>query len=416
MPCCLRDQKGDLICGDWIHYILDCLPETLAAHVTPYYRALREKGYAYFKSDSIRHLIYDGLQEAVRLGVLEPEDARERFRAYLEAARAGIGPDAYYLSCWGVLAQSIGVCDAMRVATDANPSWGAYSMQLRETARWFFAQRVLFTVDPDHVCARGEPAWVRMMLSLVCLSGGLLMISDKPQDYDENRLNLIRKTMPALAVRAAETGPVDYTTPACPRQSKTLPLDEAARRMAHIAPDDDIAPFSSLWCIHFEENGRQWAVVERAAVVPLRDASIALEALSLDPARRYCAFDFWAQEASILEQGALPLHALSLGDAQVVALTDITDGAPRLVGSDRHVSADAVSVLRAGAEDGGFALELSGFDGLTVRYTLYAPVRRAAVRSNEGCAAKIEPKDDWLVLSVSFHAPRAQILLHWEGM
>lgn len=416
MPCCLRDQKGDLICGDWIHYILDCLPETLAAHVTPYYRALREKGYAYFKSDSIRHLIYDGLQEAVRLGVLEPEDARERFRAYLEAARAGIGPDAYYLSCWGVLAQSIGVCDAMRVATDANPSWGAYSMQLRETARWFFAQRVLFTVDPDHVCARSEPAWVRMMLSLVCLSGGLLMISDKPQDYDENRLNLIRKTMPALAVRAAETGPVDYTTPACPRQSKTLPLDEAARRMAHIAPDDDIAPFSSLWCIHFEENGRQWAVVERAAVVPLRDASIALEALSLDPARRYCAFDFWAQEASILEQGALPLRALSLGDAQVVALTDITDGAPRLVGSDRHVSADAVSVLRAGAEDGGFALELSGFDGLTVRYTLYAPVRRAAVRSNEGCAAKIEPKGDWLVLSVSFHAPRAQILLHWEGM
>ena len=86
------------------------------------------------------------------------------------------------------------------------------------------------------------------------------------------------------------------------------------------------------------------------------------------------------------------------------------------MGSDRHVSADAVSVLRAGAEDGGFALELSGFDGLTVRYTLYAPVRRAAVRSNEGCAAKIEPKGDWLVLSVSFHAPRAQILLHWEGM
>ena len=30
--------------------------------------------------------IYDGLQEAVRLGILEPEDARARQRAYMEAA------------------------------------------------------------------------------------------------------------------------------------------------------------------------------------------------------------------------------------------------------------------------------------------------------------------------------------------
>ncbi|HML47876.1 MAG TPA: hypothetical protein PKE04_14130, partial [Clostridia bacterium] len=50
---CLRDAKGDLLCGDWIQYVLDCLPETLARHVTPYYRGFREAGYGYVKSDSL---------------------------------------------------------------------------------------------------------------------------------------------------------------------------------------------------------------------------------------------------------------------------------------------------------------------------------------------------------------------------
>ena len=160
---------------------MDCEPSTLARHVTPYYRALREQGYEYFKSDSLRHLIYDGQQEAVRLGLLDSETASARQSAYMRAAREGIGPDAYYLSCWGVLSQSIGVADAMRVAGDTNPNWCSYSMQLRESARWYFAQRVMFTLDPDVVCVRGQYEYVRMMLSLVSLMGGLYMISDKPE-------------------------------------------------------------------------------------------------------------------------------------------------------------------------------------------------------------------------------------------
>lgn len=121
--CCIKNKNGELIKGDWIQYIMDCTPEMLKVHVEKCYRQLREQGYKYFKIDSIRHLLYDGLEEAVRQGLMTTAEARKRHKAYMQAARDGIGEDIYLLSCWGVLSSSIGICDAMRVATDANPSW-----------------------------------------------------------------------------------------------------------------------------------------------------------------------------------------------------------------------------------------------------------------------------------------------------
>ena len=406
---CLRHEDGSLIRGDWIQYVMDCTDETLARQVTPYYRAFRELGYRYVKSDSLRHLIYDGLQEAVRFGLMEPDVARARHRAYLDAARRALGNDVYYLSCWGVLTSSIGVCDAMRVATDANPSWGAYSMQLRETARWFFAQRVLFTLDPDHVCVRGELNWARMMLSLVSLTGGLFMVSDKAEDYDPARLALMKKTMPGLDTRAAETGPIDYASPACARMPKDIPVDEASRLISHV--DDDETPFSSLWSVHFARNGRYWTVAQRAAVVPLKAISVPLEKLSLDPARCYCAFDFWKQEGWLVENGALDFDALALGDTSVVALTDITDGLPALVGSDRHVSMDAVSVADCAATEKALSLSLNGFEGLEARYAVWPGALEGRIARVEGAEASIERRGELLCLTVRFAGKNAAVTI-----
>lgn len=410
--CCLKTPDGELLYGAWIQYILDCTPETLAEQVAPYYREFRQLGYRYVKSDSLRHLLFDGLQEAVRLGLMEPQDAQARQRAYMEAAREALGDDVYYLSCWGVLGPSIGVCDAMRVGTDASPSWCSVSMQLRETARWFFAQRVMFTVDPDHVCVRAEYRWVRMLLSLVSLTGGLYMISDRPESYDESRLELIRRTLPALSTHAAETGPVDYTTPANSISTRDLPADEASRLCSHI--DDSSAPFSSLWATHFSKNGRVWTVFQRCAVIPMDPLELSLEALALDPGRTYYAFDFWAQRGEIVDGGALSLPGLELGDTTVLALTEIEEGRSALVGSSRHVSMDAVSVLSFGEEAPGvWALRVQGFEGLACTYAIYAP-GGARLVTNDGCRAEIRGESDLTLVDVTFAGEDAVVMLSFS--
>ena len=408
LGCCLKDKDGELLKGDWIQYIMDCTPETLERHVEKCYRALRAKGYCYFKSDSIRHLLYDGLQEAVRRGLMDSETARERHAAYMRAARRGIGEDAYYLSCWGVLSTSIGVCDAMRVATDANPSWRAFSMQLRETARWFFAQRVLFTVDPDHVCVRAQLPWVRMMLSLVSLTGGLMLVSDPPQRYDEARMALMRRTMPSLTTHTGEVGPIDYTTPACAGGLSSWDDERTSYAISDVKPGT-VHPFASLWATHMRKGGRAWCMVQRCAVTPVPAAEVALDALSLDPSRRYCAYDFWAEKCFLVEEGMLALNALALGDTQVVALVDVTDGRPALVGSDRHVSCDAVSVVECGAKDGGFEMKLEGFAGLKVRYVIYAPGLNGEITYAQGAVATAVREGDCMKVEVTFAGKTAQV-------
>ncbi len=409
LPHMLRQENGELLFGDWIQYVIDCTPQMLEEEITPYYRGLREAGYDYFKSDSIRHLIFDGLQEAVRLGLLSDEEAQERMLSYMRAARKGIGEDAYYLSCWGVLTQSIGVCDAMRVATDANANWHAYSMQLRETARWFFAQRILFTLDPDHVCVRGEYHWVRMMLSMVTLTGGLYMISDKPETYDEKRLGLIQKTLPGAKVRAAETGPVNYDTPACASIRQGVELIRGSYEIGHY-DTEGAAPFSSLWCTHFEKGGRNWCVMQRCAVTPLPTMKLSLDELALPRDRVYYAFDFWNQSGTILRDGALALPALALGDTNVIGLYDITDGGPCLVGSDRHVTMDAVSVEEAQPLGKGIRLKLRGFAGLVCRYTVYAPEAMGQVTAQEGMA-RCERRGDVYVIEAAFSSGQMQLVL-----
>lgn len=408
--CCLKDEHGGLLRGDWIQYVMDCTPAMLERHVEKCYRQLREAGYRYFKSDSIRHLLYDGLQEAVRRGLMSAGDARARHEAYMRAARRGIGEDAYYLSCWGVLSSSIGVCDAMRVATDANPSWAAFSMQLRETARWFFAQRVLFTVDPDHVCVRGKLPWVRMMLSLVSLSGCLMMVSDPPQTYDEERMELMRRTMPPLTTHTGEVGPVDYRTPACAYGLRGLTDEQNSYAIAHEEPGAAY-PFASLWSTHMRSGARAWCVVLRCAATPLPEASAPLDALGLDPARRYYAYAFWSGACFAVHTGELPLQALALGDSEVIALTDVTDGRPVLLGSDRHVSCDAVSVEESGLDAQGFYLDLKGWLGLRVRYAVYAPGLRGAINGVQGASVQLTREGDILYADVRFETARARVFI-----
>jgi hypothetical protein len=364
-------DHGEPVKGYCVEYILQCTAETLANHVLPYYQGLRDRGYTYFKTDAIRHLCFDGLQECVRRGLMTDEQANDSFRRFMECAREGIGEDAYLLSCWGILSQSVGLADACRVGTDATPEWEHIHMQVFETARCFFAQRVLFTLDPDHVCARTRVEWARMLLSFVSLTGGLYMLSDPLECYDEPRMAIIRKTLPALPVFTAETGPLDYTMPAfCWSENPALSAEEISAYIGGEHP----STFGTLWATHFRLGDRAWAVVQRTALFPLAAEAAPLESLGLDPTQRYAAFDFWEARYLGTMQGSLPLRALPVGGSQLCAVTPIAGNAPVLIGSDRHVSMDSVSVIDHQRDGAALTLVLHGVAGETFRYWAYTPV------------------------------------------
>lgn len=404
-----KNNQSSLICGadgqpllgEWIDYLLDCSPQTLEAHVHPYYQGLKEKGYQYFKTDAIRHLLFDGLHEGVRQGILSNEEAEIKFRAFMESARDGIGADSYFLASWGVMAEVVGLVDACRIAMDANPTWAGIRMQLVETARWFATQRILFLNDPDHICARAELSWVRTVVSLLSLSGSLYMLSDPLETYDEDRLALIRKTIPTLKTMAGETGPLDLDYAAFtwtklhgfavprenPVQAEGVRVEDAINMAGSSRFMDDDHPFGALWSFHLRHLDRSWSVLGRFATVPLRASRIELENLALDPTLHYHCFDFWKQSYRGMVKDVLLAPALDLGECQVMALLPASNE-PDLLATSRHVSMGAIELSSRTWNPAAqtLAVNLEGVIGTQERFWFTIPkdLQVVSVSSQQG--------------------------------
>lgn len=386
-PDSLIIHDGKPLRGEWIEFLYNCTPETLEKQVTPIFEGFRDAGYKYVKIDAIRHLLFDGLHEAVRLGIMDNETAEAKFRAYMEATRAGLADDIYYLASWGEMHEVIGVADACRISMDANPTWAGIRMQLFEMARWFHTQRILFVNDPDHVCVRTKPKWAQSVLSLISLSGGLCMLSDTEEAYTEEKLEIIRKTLPPLTTVTAETGNLSVDFPAYTWtklhgfavQSHETPVEmediniQDAYDMAGVYPTmENEHPFSALWAFHLNHAGEKWCVAGRFATVPLGECSLNIEKLNLRPGVKYHVFDFWKQEYLGIVTHEIVCRELELGECQILGIRKVQE-VPQFLASSRHVSMDAVSVKSVSWDGERLSVLIDGVPGSREDYYFYIP-------------------------------------------
>jgi hypothetical protein len=384
--CLVHGRNGEPLLGDWIKYLIDCTPETLEAQVKPYYHKLAEMGYTYFKTDVTRHLFFDGFHKAVAEGSMTNQEATEKYRAFLRAAREAIGADRFWLLSWGVMMEGAGCVDACRISMDALPTWSGLRMQIMESARWWHTHRIVWQNDPDHVCVRAKKEWVRSVLSTVSLTGQLFMLSDAIEEYDDpERVYMIQRCLPPLTTVPGETGPLDdeYTAFTWtkfhgfgvlddPPYSAEDMNEEEARAMAGWSPTmDDEHPLGSLWSFHIRRECGEWCVVLRTAVLPLKESTVTFEQLGLEPGE-YAAFDFWKQEYLGRVNGSLTCTPLELGHCQVIALRTVMDK-PQLFSSSRHVSQDAVSVVNQEWQDNGLILTLNGIPDTQETYWIHVP-------------------------------------------
>lgn len=420
---------GEPLKGEWIDYLYSCLPECLHKHVIPLFQELKELGYQYIKIDAIRHLLFDGFHECVRLGMFSNEEAEKRFRAYMEATREGMGKDVYYLASWGEMHEVVGVADACRISMDANPTWAGIRMQLFESARWFFTNRILFLNDPDHVCVRTKSDWAKSVLSLISLSGELYMLSDTPDAYTPEKLEIIQKTLPPLPTKTAETGPLSLDYPAytwtklhgfavqsheTPVEMEDITLEEAMNMAGDFPSMDDDHPFSSLWAFHIEKHDVKWCVMARIATMPLKAVSLPLKNLGLDTQKEYHAFDFWQQKYLGIVKNQVQCDALGLGQCQIVAFHEKT-GEPQIIASSRHVSMDAVSIESHHYQDKKLILTLNGVVETAETYYLYLPNHQKCVEvTSQQAEISVKPEQGLLAVRVQFSHPKAKLIFYFE--
>jgi len=431
MPdCLLRDDKGEVIDASFMGPPMDWSDETIENHYVPVVKALKDLGFKYIKIDALRHTIYDALQMMAKKGLWTNDEVERRFRNLLDSCRKAMGDDTYFLVSWGVFTEAVGLCDACRIATDSNPAWRKVRMQLVEQGRWWHTQRILFVNDPDHICIRTKPEWGKTLLSNVSLTGGLMMLSDPIDLYDEQRIYNIQRCMPPLKTYTAETGPLDvrYQAYAWTKMhgvafTGSLELDwqEVTEDDAYLLAGDhetmeDNHPLSSLWSFHIKTDAGKWCVVQRIGTLPLKPSTLHVSKLGLDPSKAYIGFDFWNQKYLGEIKVAFEVGALETGFTEVFALREKLEH-PQFIASSRHVSMDAVSVKTQEWSDGTLTLDLDCPENTTETYWFHCPAGwQFDAAQAEGTEIEMTQSEDGtaVALAITFQQRETRLAVTWK--
>ncbi|OGO65097.1 MAG: hypothetical protein A2030_08490 [Chloroflexi bacterium RBG_19FT_COMBO_50_10] len=268
----------------------------------------------------------------------------EALRGGLEAIRQGAGEQTFLLGSGCPFGPAIGVVDAMRIGPDTAPSWEPYFHWLKwvgplikkEPSLPSLRNAIRHTInlsalhqrwwwnDPDCLLVRDtntrltEPE-VQSAVSLVGLSGGMLVSSDDLRKVSEARLGWLSLLVPNLALRG-------------------MALDWLDRHMP------------ALYQVKLQSDGQAWQDV---ALFNWEDESadciLQVEKLGFKPGTSLQVFDFWAKKYQHLTAPEMVFEDVPPHGCKLLRVCEV-GSTPQLVGDTLHISQGAeISFWQASA-------------------------------------------------------------------
>ena len=305
-------------------------PEVQAWQAEVFRTVLDEWGYDYVKIDFIFAAAVDGVRH-------DPNLTRaQAYRRGLEIVRE-IAGDRFVLACGNPMGPSVGVVDGARIGPDVGPYWlppgdqGGPRTRLSEPSainsirntitRWWMHGR-LWMNDPDCLLVRSTDTAlagdeVRALATVIGLTGGMVLDSDKLPSLTSERRDYISLLLPVYGKSATPTDL--FQTPVTPER---LQLDLPTHTILAVFNWDD-------------------ASAERT--VPL-------------PETPHHIFERWEEEYLGVHTTALTLPVPPHG-CRLLRLTPDA-GRPQVVGSNLHILQGALEIA---SEE---------WDGETLRVTM----------------------------------------------
>lgn len=294
-------------------------------------RLAHDWGYRYFKMDglwvgSATKLTYvnngyvdDDIGDAV---FHNPHKTNiQAYRDGLKLVREAAGENVFFLGCcipqnMRSFGAAFGLVDAMRIGPDNGTSWEALCRgPWHGTNRYFLHGRVWYN-DPDPVYVRPSVPIdrARLICSWVTLSGQLNVCSEWLPGLPDDRIDLLRRTMPNHGLKPR---PVDLFSNELARIWLLTDTRRNVRR-------DVVGLFN-------------WKENEPQAI----DVSPAF--LGLPEAKRYVGYDYWADR--FVPPFAGPLQCtLPPATCRILALRPETDH-PIVVSTSRHITQGVVDLI-----------------------------------------------------------------------
>ncbi|MEI7534475.1 MAG: hypothetical protein WCK57_08905 [Verrucomicrobiae bacterium] len=319
---------------EWGGTCLDLTHPEVQAQLARIARLYRSWGVTYYKMDGLwtgaaceQVYVNDGYKEdhfGNNLPFHNPLKSNiEAYRDGLKLIRKNAGDDVFFSGC--CVAQNmrelgaIGLVDSMRIGPDANGN--LRSGPLRGTKLYFLNGRVWWN-DPDPCIVRAVGTGIggkavtldqaRLTASWVAIAGQFFLVSDWLPALPPERLDILKRTMLS---HNATTRPVDYFDNALPTTWLVTASNNLVRR-------DVIGVFN------FETNGIKM--------------NYSCTKLGLDPAKKYYAFDFWANSPAPMIQDGFNCEVSPMS-CRILAVRGV-ENHPVLVSTSRHVTQGIVDV------------------------------------------------------------------------
>jgi len=259
----------------------------------------------------------DGLGDAV---FHDPAQTNvENYRGGLRLVRAAAGKDVYILGCnaaqnYRTLGTSFGLVDGMRVGQDIGVKWHQIVSAATMGTRLYFLHNRVWHNDPDCLMLR-DPLTLtqaRTWGTWIGLSGQLNIVSEWLPDLSEEKLDIVRRTMPNHGQNAR---PVDL-------------LEQ---------------PLARVWNLIDHRGSRQRDVVGLFNWYD-KETTIAVDCarLGLDPKAKYHGFDYWNDRFIGPISGSLEVVLPPYACADIALVP--ADDEPRVLGTSRHVSQGMVDL------------------------------------------------------------------------
>lgn len=299
-------------------------------------RTVKDWGYTYLKLDGI-HMAMATKQTYPARDYTEDNFGNVVFhdksmsnmqvgRHGLDLVREGAGPNTFLLACAAPqnqrsLAMCLGKFDAIRVGPDSCQTWaGTYSVVegVRSAAALWFQNGRTCWIDPDSIYAQ-SPKYplneVRCFSSFVTLTGMLNNTTDWAPNYPAERVELLRRTMPAHQLTSVR--PVDYFQ------------NDPAR----------------IWHLTYQVGGttRHTVGLFNWSDAPMT-IEVTAESLGLNAAKEHHLYEFWSKAHDTFT-GKISRNVPARSCLVLAVNPEVSE--PTVLSTSRHITQGAVDLVKA---------------------------------------------------------------------
>ena len=229
----------------WGGTSLDLTHPEVKAHLAQLVKTLRSWGYRYFKMDGLwtgtatEQMYINDHYKDDHIGNNAPlhDPTKTNIEAYrdgLRLLREAAGPDVFFSGCnvsqnMRSLGGSMGLVDSMRIGPDNGWEWGGVLTPVDHGSPLYFLNGRVWWNDPDPYYVRTDlPVnQARFLSSWVAITGFFSLNSDWLPDLPAERLEIIKRIIPAHGVTAR---PVDYFDHRFPTTWLVTDTRQAVRR------------------------------------------------------------------------------------------------------------------------------------------------------------------------------------------